>query len=114
MKKEPMIFIQHMLGAINDIHVYIEGMDKTSFFKDKKTQDAVIRKLEIIGEAVKNLSLEFTKKYPQTQWSEIAKMRDRLIHGYFDVDLGLTYDILAIDLPKLKKQIKKILENIKG
>ena|SRR3989344_648158 len=114
MKKEPMIFIQHMLGAINDIHVYIEGMDKTSFFKDKKTQDAVIRKLEIIGEAVKNLSLEFTKKYPQTQWSEIAKMRDIIIHTYFDIDLDVMWEIIKRDFPRLKKQIENILKNLKG
>lgn len=109
-----MIFIQHMLGAINDIHVYIEGMDKTSFFKDKKTQDAVIRKLEIIGEAVKNLSLEFTKKYPQTQWSEIAKMRDIIIHTYFDIDLDVMWEIIKRDFPRLKKQIENILKNLKG
>ena len=114
MKKEPMIFIQHMLGAINDIHVYIEGMDKTSFFKDKKTQDAVIRKLEIIGEAVKNLSLEFTKKYPQTQWSEIAKMRDIIIHTYFYIDFDVMWEIIKRDFPRLKKQIENILKNLKG
>ena len=77
------------------------------------TIDAVIRNLEIIGEAVKNISPEFRKKHLGIPWSKIAKTRDKLIHKYFGVDLELTWDIIKKDLPDLKEKIKNILKTIK-
>ena len=78
----------------------------------KYMQDAVIRRLEIIGEATKNIPEEFTKKHSEVPWSGIAKMRDKLIHKYFGVDLDLTWDVLKDDLPSLKEKIKKILREV--
>ena len=111
MKKDPLIFIMHIRDSIQDIENYTKDISKDSFVKNKMLQDAVIRKIEIIGEAVKNLPKDFTKKYPNIQWDDIAGMRDKLIHHYFGVDMELAYDVVKNDLPKLKKEIKKILEN---
>ncbi len=80
------------------------------YVSDLKTQSAVERQLGIIGEAVKNLPVEFTKKYPKIPWNKIARMRDKLIHKYFGVDLDLTFDVIKKDLLKLKEDIIKILE----
>ena len=108
MKKDPLIFLKHIRESIESIESYMEGYDK-HFFDDRKVQDAVIRRLEIIGEAVKNIPKEFTKKHKSIPWSEIARMRDKLIHKYFGVDLDLTFDVVKKDLPELKKNLDKIL-----
>lgn len=69
MKKEPEIFIRHILESIETIEMFCSGVKKPGFLRNKEKQNAVIRKLEIIGEAVKNLPIEFAEKYPHTQWS---------------------------------------------
>lgn len=113
MKKDPFIFIKHILDNINIIQNYMKNKTKYDFIKDQKLQDAIVRRLEIIGEASKNIPSSFRKKYPETPWQNIAGLRDKLIHHYFGVDLNLIYDIVKRDLPKLKKDIEKILKNIK-
>ena len=110
MKKEHLIFIEHILESIKDIESYSQSISKNKFFGDKKSQDAIVRRIEIIGEAVKNLPIEFTNKYPFIPWSEIARTRDKMIHHYFGVDLDAVWDIVKEDLPELKKDIKEILE----
>jgi len=110
MKKDPLLFITHMEECIEDIEIYMSGKSRDDFLADKMLQDAVVRKLMIIGEAVKNLPAEFTSKYPKVPWSDIARTRDKLVHDYFGVDLKLTFDIVAEDLPELKKQIARILK----
>ncbi|HOK34765.1 MAG TPA: DUF86 domain-containing protein [Candidatus Paceibacterota bacterium] len=110
MKKDPKIFLQHILESIERIEEFTKNISKKDFLKSTKTQDAVIRRLEIIGEATKNLPEEFIQKYPEIPWGELARLRDKLIHGYFGVDLNLTFEIVNKDLPKLKKQISKIVK----
>jgi len=73
-------------------------------------KDAIVRELEIIGEAVKNLSPGFTSKYPDVEWSQIARTRDIIIHRYFGLDLNVIWNIVKEDLPRLKKDIKEILD----
>ncbi len=91
----------------------VNQISEPEFFKLQQPQEAVIRRLEIIGEATKNLPADFRKKYSDVLWSEIARMRDKLIHGYFGVDLKLTFDIVKKDLPELKDKILKILKEMK-
>ena len=111
MKKEPLTFVEHILESINRVESFLKNISKSRFLVDELLQSAVIRQIEIIGEAVKNLPLNFTKKYSNIPWKGIAGMRDKIIHHYFGLDLGTIWDIVKEDIPELKKQIKKIKEN---
>jgi len=108
MKKEIKIFIEDILESIKNIEEYVRGMDKEKFLGDNKTQDAVLRKLEVIGEAVKNIPDEVKEKYPEISWKRIAGMRDIIIHEYFGVNLKRVWKTVEDDLPELKKKILKI------
>ena len=110
MKKNPKIFLQHIIECIEEIEKHIKGVSEKRFMDDVKTQDAVIRRIEIIGEATKNLPFGFKKKNPQIEWREIAGMRDKLIHEYFGVNIDLVWVVIKNDIPKLKKQISELLE----
>ena len=109
MKKETKIFLGHILDSIEIIEKHSKKMTKEKFSKDLKTQDAVIRRIEIIGEAARNISADFRKSHRETEWKEIAGMRDKLIHEYFGVDIDVVWKTLKKDIPKLKKQILKLL-----
>ena len=87
MKKDIRVFVEDMLEGIEAIESYIEGFSLQDFLEDRKTQDAVIRRLEIIGEAAKNISEETRARYQHIPWKEIAGMRDVLIHAYAGVNI---------------------------
>jgi uncharacterized protein with HEPN domain len=108
-KKDPKVFLSHILDSIELIEEYSKGVQEARFHKKRELQDAIIRRLEIIGEAVKNLSVTFKAKYPDIPWKQIAGMRDILIHEYFDVDLFLTWKVVKQELPRIKKKLKVIL-----
>jgi len=112
MKKDPKIFIEHVLECINRIEEYVEGVTKDEFFMSTQLQDAIIRRIEIIGEAVKNLPAEIKKRYPDIAWKDVAGMRDVLIHGYFGVDLELTWKVAKDDILDLKSKILKVKEDL--
>nr|WP_288069538.1 DUF86 domain-containing protein [Methanolobus sp.] len=111
MVKDDSVFLNHILDAINQIEEYTEYLTFEEFLEKRLVQDAVIRQLEIIGEATKNLSLNTTESYPQIPWKEIAGMRDKLIHVYFGVDLEEVWNTAKRDIPELKTVITVILEN---
>lgn len=94
--------------AVQRISTYIGELSYDEFIKDKKTQDAVVRSLEIIGEAAKNLSVELKKKRRDIPWRELAGLRDRLIHQYFGVNFDIVWRIIKQELPELARQIEKI------
>ena len=113
MKKEPIIFVEHIIENIKDIESFTKKIKKESFLENKEKQNAVIRSLEIIGEAVKNIPQSIKIKYFKTPWKEIAGTRDKISHHYFGVDLELIWKIVRENIPKLKKEmliIKKDLE----
>ncbi|MFB3766621.1 MAG: DUF86 domain-containing protein [Methanotrichaceae archaeon] len=85
------------------------GEGKDAFFEDSKTQDAVVRNLEIVGEAVKNLSPQFKANYPEIHWKAISGMRDKLIHEYFGVNLDLVWHTIEHDVPGFLQEIEKVL-----
>jgi uncharacterized protein with HEPN domain len=96
------LFIQDILLAIERIESFTSGMGYDTFVEDDKTLSAVVRKLEIIGEAVKQLPETFTQQHPTIPWKQIAGMRDKLIHFYFGVDPLLVWQTIRNRLPELK------------
>jgi len=110
--KENKLFIEHILESINKIETYSENLTKEKLVHDTKIQDALIRRIEIIGEAAKNLPEIFRTKYNYINWSEIIRMRDKIVHHYFGVDLDIIWGIIKIDIPSLKIKILKIRNNL--
>ena len=106
--KEDSVFIEHILENIKDIELFLKGVSKQDFLKNKEKQNAVVRSLEIIGEAAKNISEDLKKKHASIPWKEIIGTRDRIIHHYFGVDLDIIWDIAEINLPELKNEICRI------
>ncbi|MBL7085455.1 MAG: DUF86 domain-containing protein [Candidatus Omnitrophica bacterium] len=98
--------------AIKRIALYIGKMDYERFLQDIKTQDAVVRNLEIIGEAAKNVSNDLKKEYPQIPWKELAGIRDRLIHHYFGVNYDIVWAIVREELPQQLVKIEEILSKM--
>ncbi|MGQ0556170.1 MAG: HepT-like ribonuclease domain-containing protein [Nitrospiraceae bacterium] len=106
--KDDRIYLLHIRDAIQHILTYTTS-GKDSFFADRKTQDAVIRNLEIIGEATKRLSASLKNANPDIAWKPIAGMRDKLVHDYFGVNLQLVWDVIERDLPGLKVKVLHFL-----
>lgn len=112
MKKDAIIFLEDILKNIELIEKFTKGMGKKHFIEDVKTQYSVVRGIEVIGEATKNLPRNLTSKHPDIPWKDIAGMRDKLIHAYFGVNLNRVWDAIKDDLPSLKKKIQNILEGM--
>ena len=103
------VYLRHVLDAILSIESYVaEGRDV--FFDDSMRQDAVVRQLEVIGEAVKQISTDLRSQRPEVPWRDIAGMRDVLIHGYFSVDLEQVWEVTQGELQKLRKAVEGILD----
>ena len=113
MKKSNSIYLKHILDSIERIELYTTGVSELDFFNKSLIQDGVIRQLEIIGEAVKNVSNELREQYNLIPWRDIAGMRDKLIHHYFGVDIGLIWVTIQNDIPFIKDEITKVLSEIK-
>jgi len=111
-KKNPNIFLEHILDSILLIEEYSEGYSQAEFFKNRSLQDAIIRRLEIIGEAVKNLPAPFKAKHSDIPWKKIAGMRDILIHEYFDVDLALTWRVVKQELSPIRDYLIIVLNDL--
>ncbi len=109
MSKADSVYIDHIQNSIKAILAYTKGITLNDFLKDNKTQDAVIRQFEIIGEAVKRISDSTRPNHPEISWDDMAEMRDKLIHDYIDVDLEIVWKTVEQDVPILKDQLNKLL-----
>ena len=108
MSKDVKLFIEHILDSINKIEMFVNGVTEKNFLDDLKLQDALVRRIEIIGEAVKNIPQEFKEDNKNIPWKDIAGMRDKLMHQYFGVDFEKVWRTVKEDIPNLKEKISKI------
>jgi len=108
--RDPLIFLEDIVESLSKINRYIEGLEYSDFAKDEKTIDALIRNLEIIGEAVKNIPDSIRKKYPEVEWKEAAALKDVLIHDYFGVDLESLWDTIHNNLPEFGEKISIVYQ----
>ena len=104
-------YLEDISGSISDMRSFIQGMSADRFIADKKTVNAVIRSLEIIGEATGKIPMDIRRRYPDVPWDEIIAMRNRLIHEYFGVDLDIVWQTIHEDLLPLETSIKAILRD---
>ncbi len=112
MSKDIKVYLDDILESISQIEKYTGRINKSKFDKNLQLQDAVLRRLEIIGEAVKNIPKEVRDKYPKIPWKKIAGMRDVLIHEYSGVNLKRVWKVIKGDIPNLKREILKVKNDI--
>jgi uncharacterized protein with HEPN domain len=110
MSKQKQKFIEHILESIELIEEYLKGISEKEFWEKKQIQDSVLRRIEIIGEASKNLPSELKESLPEVPWQRITGLRNVLSHHYWGVDLKMTWNIVQKDIPDLKKQLLEYLE----
>ena len=112
MRRDALVYVADVLECIGKIEEYTSGTGWDDFSKNTQTQDAVFRRLEVIGEAVKGIGQEIRAKHPDVPWKEIAGMRDVLIHGYFGVKPERIWKVIEEDLPQLKKNMTLIYRDL--
>lgn len=112
MRRDPRLYLEDILECISAIEEYTRGISRTEFFTKRLVQDAVLRRLELIGEAVKHVPKRLRDKYPDIPWRQIAGMRDILIHEYFGVTLENTWNVVQKDLPVLKAKLEEVHESL--
>jgi uncharacterized protein with HEPN domain len=105
-------YLQDIIDAIFEVEEFTRGMDDEAFKKDRKTVNAVIRSLEVIGEAAKRIPESIRKKYPAVPWKRMAGMRDKLIHEYSGVDLDTVWGVVKLELPPLFSLVRAALNDL--
>ena len=106
------IRLKHILDAISEIEQYTKSGSLDNFIENSMIRFASVKQLEIIGEAANHISKEVVDEFPEIKWRSIIGLRNLLIHEYFGIDARVVWNIIVNDLPKLKEQIKKVLDSI--
>jgi len=114
MKKDDNVYLCDILDAISDVEQIVKDLDEQNFYKNISAKHAVVRCIEIIGEASKHISKDFRQKYDNIPWSDICKMRDKAIHDYSGVDYAVIWKVVQIDIPELKEKLESILKEIES
>ena len=110
-KRKTAIYLQDILESIEYIQNFLDGVSEEEFYQNVEKQDAVLRRLEIIGEAVKHLPQRIRDLHQDVPWRQIAGMRDIIIHEYFGITLNMVWIVSTIDIPSLKSKIEEILKS---
>ncbi len=110
MKRDDTVYLRHILDAIGLIEEYTSDMSENEFFSNSMARDAVVRQMEIMGEAAGNVSDDFQEKHPEVPWGKMTGIRNKFVHEYFNVNYAIVWDTVNEDLPVLKKTIETILE----
>ncbi|TAN62411.1 DUF86 domain-containing protein [bacterium] len=113
-KRDYRDYVRDIIDSLNDIEAFVDNASYSDFLKDKKTINAVVRSIEIMGEAVKKLPLALKNKYHSIPWKKIAGMRDKLIHEYFGVDLEILWTAAKRDVPLLREKMLELSKEAGG
>ena len=111
MPREPRVYLQDILEAIGRIDDYVRGQDFEAFAEDGRTVDAVLRNLEVVGEAAKRVPETLRVSIPEVEWRKISGMRDVIAHAYFEVDLEIVWDVIRSKLPGLRQAVNRVLSD---
>ena len=112
MPRDSRVYLEDILASLQKVKAYTDGLSLPVFLQDDKTFDAVVRNLEVIGEAAKHLPNEARKSIPGVDWKKIAGLRDILIHEYFGIDGEIVWDIVQHKLPALERAVRHLLDDM--
>lgn len=113
MHRDYRLYLEDIIEATEAAREYVAGMGRDELAEDRRTTDAVVRNLEIVGEAVKKLPAHVKRDHPDVEWKKIAGLRDILVHDYFGIDMDIVWDVVQNKLPVLTEQVQRILDKSK-
>ena len=110
MKRDDTVYLRHILDAIRLIEEYTKGMSENEFLANSMAHDAVVRQIEIIGEAARNISDEFRETHSKLPWGKMTGICNKIIHEYFNINYAIVWDTVKDDLPSLRKSVEKLIK----
>ncbi len=112
MKRDYRLYLRDILAAMRSIDQFVAGLDYDGFADDEKSSSAVVWKLQIIGEASKNIPQHLRRRHPDIPWKEMAGMRDRIAHSYFGIDLEIVWKVVKKRLPEIQTRVETMLSEL--